>query len=106
MKDLFENISDYQRKQISDRLTMLTQFVNLCRQFPDHELPAEVSTACRESADFAAFLIIDLCALISGMSEEQRAFMSHALDNGLSYDEMFENLAAFTKMQSTEQAEA
>lgn len=106
MKDLLENISDYQRKQISDRITKLTHFVNLCRLFPDHELPAEVSTACRESADFAAFLIVDLCGLLSGMSEEQRAFMSHALDNGLSFDEMFENLAAFTKMASTEQAEA
>jgi hypothetical protein len=106
MKDLLLNISEEQRSQISDRITKLTHFVNLCRQFPDHALPAEVSTACRESADYAAFLIVDLCGLLSGMSDRQRALMTAALDEGLSFDDMFESLAAYTMASQAGQAEA
>lgn len=106
MKDLFLNISDEQKELIEDRLARLTQFISLCRQFPDGDMPEEVTIACRESANYAAFMIIDLCGLLTGMTEAQRAFMSDAWDSGMSFREVFEHLDGVIFTPETDVAEA
>jgi hypothetical protein len=106
MIDIFSKLSKEQRRLIEDRLTNLTEFVSLCRQFPDGDMPAEVSTACRESADFAAFMIIDLCAILSGMTNAQRSFLREAYNAGLSFKEVFEDLEGVLFAPEADAAEA
>ena len=69
-------------------------------------MPAEVSTACRESADFAAFMIIDLCAILSGMTNAQRSFLREAYNAGLSFKEVFGDLEGVLFAPEADAAEA
>ena len=94
MIDVYSKMTSEQRLEVESALHGLGVFLGIIRMFPNSEIPAEVSVALKDSADQAARYVVDLCALLTGMSAKQRQIMLDSLDEGLTFEEMMDSMVA------------